>query len=418
MKRREFIGNTVAIGGMASVVPISQLYSNVQKQLSYNDSKTNYDVIVIGVGSMGSSACYHLAKQGHSVLGLEQFDIPHEIGSHTGQSRIIRKAYFEHPSYVPLLERAYKNWQSLEQAISSQLYFKTGLLYFGPDKHLLIKGTQESAIKYGIEVNQLTQKEQLKQFPQFKIPEDYTNLMEVDAGFVTPERAILAFTEQALKCGAIIHVKEKTLEWWKKDGVIKVKTNKQTYKCKKLVLTTGAWTSKFAAVNNLEVTRQVMAWAQPKNWDMFDLNNFPCWTFADPSVKGIYYGFPILPASSFGGPVGLKFAHHTKGILSDPEIVSRNISKEEGSILVEAIRKFIPEGIDNIHSMKTCLYTYSPDEHFILDFYNENKDVVIAAGFSGHGFKFASVIGEILSDLAIDGKTKYPIDFLSAKRFN
>ena len=417
MKRREFIGNTFDIGSLTSVIPISQLYSNVQKKLSYRNKKTNYDVIVIGVGSMGSSACYQIAKQGHSVLGLEQFDIPHEMGSHTGQSRIIRKAYFEHPNYVPLLERAYENWQSLEQEISNQIYFKTGLLYFGPSNHMIIKGTQKSATKYGIEVNKLSQKDQLEKFPQFKIPESYTNLMEVDAGFITPERAILSFTKQALKYKAVIHTKEKTLEWSKKDGMIQVKTNKQTYKCKKLVLTTGAWTSKFSNVKNLEVTRQIMAWAQPENLNMFELNNFPCWTFADPS-KGFYYGFPSLPTSSFGEPIGLKFAHYTNGTLSDPDIVNKNVSKEEEKILVKAIKKFIPKGVETINSMKTCLHTYSPDEDFILDFYNNNKDIVIAAGFSGHGFKFASVIGEILSELVTKGKSIHPINFLNANRFN
>ena len=418
MKRREFIGNSFAIGSLTSVIPISQLYSNVQKKLAIQNKKTNYDVIVIGVGSMGSSACYHIAKQGHSVLGLEQFDIPHEMGSHTGQSRIIRKAYFEHPNYVPLLERAYQNWRSLEQEISNQIYFKTGLLYFGPSTHLLIKGTKKSAIKYGIEVNEFDRKEQLDKFPQFKVPENYTNLIEVDAGFVTPERAILSYTEQALKYKAVIHTKEKTLEWSKKSGIIQVKTNKQIYKCKKLVLTTGAWTSKFSDVKNLDVTRQILAWAKPKKPDMFELNNFPCWTFADPSVNGIYYGFPSLPRSSFEEPSGIKFAHHTKGKLTDPDIVNKNVSKEEENTLVEAIKKFIPKGIETITSSKTCLYTYSPDEDFIIDFYNNNDDIVIASGFSGHGFKFASVIGEILSELAINGKSIHPINFLKSNRFN
>jgi len=418
MKRREFIGNSFAIGSLTSVIPISQLYSNVQKKISIQNKKTNYDVIVIGVGSMGSSACYQIAKQGHSVLGLEQFDIPHEMGSHTGQSRIIRKAYFEHPNYVPLLERAYQNWQTLEQEISNQIYFKTGLLYFGPNNHMLIKGTQKSAIKYSIEVNELSQVEQLRKFPQFKIPESYTNLIEVDAGFVTPERAILSFTKQALKYKAEIHTKEKTLEWSKKDGIIQVKTNKQIYKCKKLVLTTGAWTSKFSNLKNLEVTRQIMAWAQPKKPNMFELNNFPCWTFADPSVNGIYYGFPSLPSSSFEEPTGIKFAHHTKGKITDPDIVNKNISKEEEKKLVKAIQKFIPNGVKSITGVKTCLYTYSPDEDFILDFYKNNEDIVIASGFSGHGFKFASVIGEILSELVTKGKSIHPINFLNSNRFN
>ncbi|MFL2597898.1 MAG: N-methyl-L-tryptophan oxidase [Flavobacteriaceae bacterium] len=418
MKRRDFIENTLAIGSLTSVIPISQLYSNVQRKLSHQNKKSNYDVIVIGVGSMGSSTCYQIAKQGYSVLGLEQFDIPHEMGSHGGQSRIIRKAYFEHPNYVPLLERAYENWKSLEQEVSNQIYFKTGLLYFGPSKHPLITGTQKSAKKYNIQVNEFNRKEQIDKFPQFKIPNDYSNLIEVDAGFVTPERAILTYTKQALKHKATIHINEKTLQWSKKDGVIQVKTNKQTYYCKKLVLTAGAWNSKFSNLQNLEVTRQVMFWAKPRNINMFNLNKFPCWTYADTTNKGIYYGFPNLSNSSFGEPPGIKFAHHTKGTLTDSDAVNKNISKDEQRTIIETIRKFIPEGIDSISSIKTCLYTYSPDEDFILDFYNKNKDVVIGAGFSGHGFKFASVIGEIIAELVIKGKSIHPINFLKSNRFN
>ena len=182
-------------------------------------------------------------------------------------------------------------------------------------------------------------------------------------------------------------------------------------------MTTGAWTSKFSNLKNLEVTRQIMAWAQPKNLSMFELNYFPCWTFADPSVNGIYYGFPSLP-SSFEKPTGIKFAHHTKGKLSDPDIVNKNVSKEEEKTLIEAIKKFIPKGVETITGTKTCLYTYSPDEDFILDFYDNNEDVIIASGFSGHGFKFASVIGEILSELVAKGKSIHPINFLKSNRFN
>ena len=184
------------------------------------------------------------------------------------------------------------------------------------------------------------------------------------------------------------------------------------------MLTAGAWNSKFSKLKNLEVTRQVMFWAKPRNINMFKLNKFPCWTFADPTINGIYYGFPNLSNSSFGEPPGIKFAHHTKGTLTDYDAVNKNISIDEQRTVIEAIRKFIPEGIDSISSIKTCLYTYSPDEDFILDFYNENKDVVIGAGFSGHGFKFASVIGEIIAELVIKGKSIHPINFLKSNRFN
>jgi sarcosine oxidase len=184
------------------------------------NSQNNFDVIVLGVGSMGSSTCYHLAAQGVKVLGLEQFDIPHELGSHGGQSRLIRKAYFEHPDYVPLLERAYQNWRKIETLTGTSIYTKTGLLYFGKPAQQLIKGVKESAEKYGIEVNTLTEAAVKKDYPQFSIPDDHEKLLEPDAGFVSPEKAILAYTRQAIQLGAVIKTKEKTVNWEKyKDGI-------------------------------------------------------------------------------------------------------------------------------------------------------------------------------------------------------
>lgn len=418
MKRREFIGKTLGASAAATSLPLPELYGRVSRQarMSSIDQQKNFDAIVIGVGSMGSSACYYLAKQGHRVLGLEQFDIPHDLGSHAGQSRIIRKAYFEHPDYVPLLERAYQNWKSLEAETGEQLYFKTGLLYFGKPDHALIKGLRLSATKYGIEVKDMT----AEQFPQFSIPKGYDRLFEPDAGLVTPERSVLLYTERALKLGAAIHTKEKTLEWNRTGTTLTVKTDKGTYQCSKLIITAGPWAGKAVPnlAKNLTVTRQMIAWVKPKKWDSFTLGNFPCWTIADDARPGIYYGFPILSAAKFGGPIGLKLAHHYAGTISDPDAVNRVPSKEDEANLVYALNKFMPDGYESTHVMKTCLYTNTPDEHFILDYVpGQDKDVVIAAGFSGHGFKFASMVGEVMADLAMKGGTNMPIGFLNAGRF-
>ncbi|MEM7298083.1 MAG: FAD-dependent oxidoreductase, partial [Bacteroidota bacterium] len=178
----------------------------------------------------------------------------------------------------------------------------------------------------------------------------------------------------------------------------------------------GAQAPELTPIKNLRVTRQTIFWAKPKKNKEFDLGNFPCWTIADPAVSGFYYGFPALP-DPFGEPLGLKFAHHTHGELSDPENINRNVTQDEQETLLSAIRKFLPDGIASISGTKTCMYTNSPDDHFILDFHPESEDVVMAAGFSGHGFKFASIVGEILSDLAMEGKTSQLIEFLSAHRF-
>ena len=381
--------------------------------------ETNYDAIVLGIGSMGSSSCYHLSKRGFKILGIEQFDIPHNYGSHNGHSRIIRKAYFEHPSYVPLLEGAYKNWEILQKEYGEQIYFKTGLLYFGPEDHLLIKGSRRSAEQYGIKINQFTAEEQKEKYPQFKIPETFVNMLEKDAGFITPERAIIAFTKLAQNNGAKINTNEKAVKWYKKKDSIIVKTNRNTYRCKKLVISVGAWISELSNVSDFKVTKQILAWAKPKNWEDFTLESFPCWTYADNSTKGMFYGFPILPSSiSHDGYQGLKFAHHFKGEETDPNNVDRKVSKNQEEELLEAIQKFIPKGIESIHTSKTCLYTYSKDDDFIIDHHPTNQDVIITAGFSGHGFKFTSVVGEIVTDLVEKDNSDYPIEFLKLKRFS
>ena len=396
-------------------ISLRKLQEMVRPKLNGGRKEDIYDVIVIGVGSMGSSTCYHLAKQGLKVLGLDQFDIPHELGAHTGQSRIIRQAYFEHPNYVPLLKSAYNNWSQLEQVSSTQLFFKTGLLYFGPEDHFLIKDSQSSARQFGLEMTSLSHDQQASAYPQFEMPQDFIRMVEVNAGFLTPERAILTFLDQAVQNGAVIQTHEPVLEWKRAKGMIEVKTQKHTYSCKKLVLSSGAWTSQLSTLDGLEVTRQIIAWAHTSDPELFQLDHFPTWTYADPAAPGIYYGFPALPTATFGGPEGVKIAHHTKGVKTDPERVNREVSKEEQRQLLDAVKTFVP-GVESISACKTCLYTNSPDDHFIIDFHPQDEDVVVAAGFSGHGFKFASIVGEVLSDLVTSGNSKHPIDFLRLQR--
>jgi sarcosine oxidase len=417
MNRRQFLHTSPGILAMSS---IAQSVQSLKEQMEKQIPSQHYDVIVLGVGSLGSATCYHLAKQGAKVLGLEQFDIPHEQGSHAGQSRIIRKAYFEHPDYVPLLEHAYKNWKELETRTGSQVYFPTGLLYLGPSDHGLLKGVHESADKYKVRVDSLSDEQMRRQYPQFNLPGDFEKLIEPDAGFLTPERAILLHAEQALRLGAHLRTKEKTLEF-KPDagGNMVVKTDKGTYTCHKLVITAGAWAGKLvpSLAPKLKVTRQILAWVQPKKWDDFELGKFPCWTVATPNFGGIFYGFPILPAGKFEGPVGLKLGHHYEGLVSDPDHVDRNPGPEEEQKLIGFLNKFMPNGYQATHVVKTCLYTYSPDENFVLDFLPEyGNKVAIATGCSGHAFKFAAGIGEIMADLALKGKTEQPIGFLNLKR--
>jgi sarcosine oxidase len=380
----------------------------------------SFDVIVIGVGSMGSATCYFLAKRGYKVLGLEQFDISHEFGSHAGQSRIIRKAYFEHPDYVPLLEKAYKNWNDLEQETGEELYFKTGLLYAGTSNNEMIKGVKQSAALYNIELELLNNADTVKRFPQFLFPRNFEILFEPEAGFLPPERSIRLYASQAKKNGATINTNEKVIGW-KKDGTnIVVKTDKNSYQCNKLIITTGAWAGKMIPgfSDKIKVTRQFVAWIKTKDDIQFALNNFPCWMVSDDEKHGCYYGFPLLDTKKFGEPAGLKLAHHFQKEVTNPDKVDRQTTENDIQNLKYCLDKYLPGVFDSILSTKICLYANSPDENFIIDKlpgYEEN--VSIACGFSGHGFKFASVIGEILADLAIERRSDLPIEFLNATRF-
>lgn len=417
MKRRDFIIKTS--GAAAASLTYSQLFAQVQKQVKPTADQSSYDVIVLGVGSMGSSTCYHLAKRGYKVLGLEQFDIPHELGSHAGQSRIIRKAYGEGSDYVPLLERAYENWKTLESETGSQVYYKTGLAYFGAENDPFLKTVKGSSEKYKIPLNHLTADECSRKYPQFKLPQNFQRLEEPDAGFITPERSILLFVQQAVLNRAVIRTKEKVIEWkHEASGSVTVTTNRGTYKAGKLIITAGPWAGKVipSLESKLTVTRQAVAWVKPKKWENFTLGKFPCWILENKEYD--FYGFPILPVGTFAGPLGLKLALHYPGAeTTDPDAVNRNTKQSDEKILIDFLNEFIPDGYEDTLMMKTCLYTNSPDQNFIIDYLpGFNKDIVFAAGFSGHGFKFVSVVGEILADLSINGSTKLPVDFLSAKR--
>ncbi|MET1259072.1 N-methyl-L-tryptophan oxidase [Flagellimonas sp. DF-77] len=379
----------------------------------------HFDAIVIGVGSMGSSACYHLAKQGHKVLGLEQFDITHPWGSHAGQTRIIRKAYGEATVYVPLLERAYQNWADLEAETGTQVFFRSGMVYFGTPGSSFLQTVKASSEAYDIPINELSAQACSEKYPQFRLPHDFERLEEPDAGFLTPERCILLYAQQALFHGAVIKTNEKVVHWYREEESIIVTTDRSTYTADKLVITAGPWAAKLAPglAPKVSVTRQPLAWVQPKKWPVFDHSVFPCWLIRNGDRD--FYGFPIVPAGQFGGPLGLKLGmHHPGGEVTDPDKVDRSTRAQDENALIEFLDAFLPDGYNRTLVMKTCLYTKTQDEHFIVDFIpGYDEKVVIATGFSGHGFKFASVIGEIVADLASRGSTELPIGFLQADRF-
>lgn len=362
-----------------------------------------YDAIVLGVGSLGASACYHLASRGQKVLGLEQFTITHEEGSHSGQSRLIRKAYFEHPDYVPLLESAFEEWHRLEELTGEQLYWPTGIVYLGRPDDEILKGIRASSAQYGIPLLN----KPLEEYPEFNIPEEFSCILEPEAGFVSPERTIETLVHLARKEGAEILENQKVTGWEQSGQEVIVTTETQEFKTKKLIISAGAFTNELVDLP-LKMTRQYLGWTPT---DAHKLGDFPCWVISDDRT-GIFYGFPA--DTGLPGPEGLKIGYHRPGDKLD----APDRSDSERALLNGVLDQYFHASLQ-VDEMKTCKYTYSPDEHFILDFLPKtNNQVIIASGFSGHGFKFVPIMGEILADLAIHSTTKHPIDFLSLKRLD
>ena len=373
---------------------------------------------------MGSAACYHLARRGVRVLGLEQFDLPHGRGSHHGHSRMIRQSYYEHPDYVPLLRRAYELWDELEEAAGSKeneeerIFHRTGALYLGPMKGSIVPGALAAAREHGLPYTLLDPAALAARFPAFCAPEGFSAFHEEEAGFLVPELAVAAHAKHACAHGAEIRCNEAILDWEAAAAGVSVRTGSGTYHASHLVVTAGAWNGSLLRDLDAEltVTRQVLAWFDPPgDSQSLALGNFPCW-FIETDTPFGHYGFPMLSS----GQGGLKIALHKPGLEIDPDELAsaaHEATEDEIESLREVLRTCLPDGDGPLLATRTCLYTNSADSHFILGAHPLHENLTIAAGFSGHGFKFASVMGEVLADLATEGKTRYPIEFLSPARF-
>ena len=371
-----------------------------------------FDCIVIGVGGMGSSTLYNLAKRGRRVLGLEQFDIPHAEGSSHGVNRIIRLAYYEHPSYVPLLRRAYELWSEIESVTGEQLLYKTGSIDTAPSGHEVFEGSLESCLLHDIPHRVLNHAQINEEFPGYQLPPGHMGLLQGDGGFVLSERSIVAYANAAMSTGAEIHAREVVSGWEPDQGGVRVFTDRGEYTAERLVITAGAWTSGMVPIlDDLAVPeRQVLAWLQPIDGSLYTPEVFP--VFNAYFDEGRYYGFPVYGIPGF--KVGRY--HHLEEVI-DPDFAIKTVNSEDEAVLRSAVERYFPKANGTTMTLKTCMFTNTPDEHFIVDMLPGTSQVVVAAGFSGHGFKFASVIGEILADLAINGETEHNIDLLKIDRF-
>jgi sarcosine oxidase len=372
---------------------------------------STYDTIVIGAGSMGSAAIYNLARRGRRVLGIDRFDVPGTLGASVGVNRIIRLAYAEHPNYVPLLRRAYESWRELEELVDERLLVITGGIDAGPEDGDIVSGSLRSCREHGIAHEILDAADLHRRFPGYSLPAGTLAVYHPDAGFLMSERCVAAHLNAALGLGAEVHGRERVRGWEATADGVRVTTDAGHYEAQTLIVTAGPWTSSIVpALERLVVPeRQVLLWAQPLQPALFEPGRFP--VFNMECEEGRFYGFPVHHVPGF--KIG-KYHHRHERV--DPDAVDRECHPEDEKILRAAIRRYFPAADGPTLAMKVCLFANTPDEHFIVDYAAGSRRVAIAAGFSGHGFKFCSVMGEILADLVMDGGTSFDLALFGSSR--
>ena len=373
-----------------------------------------YDAIVIGLGAHGSGAALALTRRGLRVLGIEAGERGHELGSSGGHSRMIRRAYYEHPSYVPLLSAAWNEWERLGDEVGEPMVEATGGLYAGPATSDLVRGSIESATEQGIAHEVVDADEIRRRWPVFAVGDETLGLFDPGAGMIRPERAIRAQLGIAERGGAELRFGERAIDWRPgRTGGLEVETDKGVHTANHLVITAGAWTGYFVPDLGLplEVERLPVLWFEPQV-DPVEVSSgrLPVWMM-DTAEDGVFYGFP------YDSVLGLKVSRHHSGESCLPDKVDRSLHAAD----VERIRTFsrrnVPAADGPLRTSAVCLYTNTPDLHFVVDVHPEVEGVAFASACSGHGFKFAPVIGEILADLALTGSTARPIDLFRWDRF-
>jgi len=371
----------------------------------------HYDCLVIGLGGIGSSALYHLAKRGVRVCGLEQFGPVHNRGSSHGMHRVFRKAYFEHPDYVPLLQTAERFWLELESESGASLYRRTGVVLSGPDDGDTVAGTLAAAAQHDLPVECMNPDEAHKRWPLLQFPRQDSVVLDPDAGILAVEDCVTQHLNRACQLGAETYFGEPVKSCKIKQNSVIITTGKEIRTADSIVFAGGAWSESLlpSELPPLQVLHKLQLWHTVEQNYLPQLGRLPAFFFETP--QGAFYGMN-------SGPGELKLARHSGG---SPVIDPSNpgdvaLAEEQGPCV-----RFASEYLQGISSSpvrtSNCLYTVSPDGHFIVDHSTDSDRIVFAAGLSGHGFKFASVLGAVLADLATCGRTDLPIDFLSARRF-
>ena len=348
---------------------------------------------------MGSAAVYHLSKRGARVLGLDRFHPPHTLGSSHGQTRIIREAYFEHPAYVPLVQRSYQLWRELAQEAGAQLFLQTGGLMIGPPQGAVAGGARLSAETHQLPFEALTADQIHKRFPALRPAEDMVGILEPCAGILFPEKCVAAHLNQAR--GGQLNYDEQVLDWKADATGVRVTTNKDTYACSQVVFSVGSWLKQLVPALPLVVERQVLFWFSSSRPDLFRPDKCPIHLW-EHSPGRYFYGFPNLGN-------GVKLAGHHEGEIVDPDKINRSVPQAEIDGMLQLIAPYLPAVTVPCLESVVCMYTNTPDGHFLIDRHPEHRQVLLVSPCSGHGFKFSSAIGQVVADLLLKGQSTFDL---------
>lgn len=375
-------------------------------------SRGAYDCIVIGTGGIGSAAVYHLAARGARVLGIDRYPIAHDKGSSHGDTRVIRLVYFEHPDYVPLLKRAFTLWEELDDQTDIPLFHKTGILQAGPPEGEVVRGLLAAAGAHSLPMEQLSADDVSARFPGFRVDAGDAAIYDPNGGVLRVEDCIRTHISLAEKLGATLATGEAVQDWMVQDDNAVVVTDRGRYTANKLVMAPGAWAPELlpSLAPYLHLRRKSLFWFETRSDDYGIDTGSPVFLFE--KRKHTFYGFPVMDNK------GIKVSDHAGGQpLASPADLDRDLDPDELAAASRMLRENLPLAGERLKHHTTCMYTMTPDGHFMVGHYPGSSNVSLVAGLSGHGFKFASVLGEIMAELALDGTTDQPIDFLSPGRF-
>jgi sarcosine oxidase len=368
----------------------------------YGIVSTVVDVVVAGLGAMGSAAAASLARRGVRVLGLDRFRPPHDRGSSHGESRVIRAAYFEHPLYVPLVHAAYDRWRELEARSRRRLLIETGVLLIGRSGSELVAGARRSSEEHGVPCEPLTRAQIRSRYPAIAPAGDAVGLYEPGGGVLFPEACLEAFLDEAAGAGADLRFDEPLLRFRATDASVEVETARSDYSAGRLLVAAGAWTPALVPGLPLQVERQVLHWFEGLDPRLFASTALPVFLIEE-TAETLWYGVPDLGQ-------GVKVALHHRGAISTASTLDRAIHDDD----VEAVRRLLhqrmPEADRPPSRSAVCMYTNTPDGHFLVDELPGAQRVLLASACSGHGFKFASILGELLADRLTDSPSTLDIE--------